>query len=645
MPALLLTFCAGCPDDATHPTFLDEYSDDVEVTDDVPTAPDVETVPIDGGTCGDGLRLLRVGGWPGGGLSLAVQLTGPNGEPGSVDGASASVGGAPAAIAPAYQATGITGIVLLDDGRELARSLVEAMPDGETFVVWSGSQLEADATHDKAHVLARIAAAPASAAAPAWPGIVKALVELGGADGPLAKTLVVAGTPPQPLSDAVAIEPLTAGLAQRLIARRVGLARVGTCAAPSPGSVVELAVDGVTCTFIAPEPLDYLAGEACDPDAAARDDWPWGTRADLVMTPDETVIYEARKAAASKEDFTGSVSLGAGEPLPATLHFRGQTSLDCDRTSYTVDFAGPTPRRLMPGGANDELFLIAMCKDVGYYNQILGDTLAGQLGIFPLRHRLVTLYVNGANQGVYLLLEHPVEALKDDATALDVVIRRGLDQDGNRPEVQLTVSGDATQALASYDAMVAAGVDLEQVSARLDLDHYLDWMALDVLLHNGDYVDEVFFAGSLEAGEADPWYHILAWDPDDLWSACHRNGAAAIPDPHGILYCAEADLDHLLYANPAIYDRFVTRLEALLSTYTIERLTSEMAAVRADLFAAVSDDATAAAMLELVAEHPEAATRSGFQTVVEGLMNADLATAAAWLTQLREKVDAYRGGP
>lgn len=640
---------AACGDGSavTVTRYLDDYVPDADTVADTSNAPDVETVPIDGGSCGNGLRVLSMRPWPGGGLSIAVELTGPDGAPGASDGAVVSIDGQPASIASAWQPLGVTGIVLLGDDRTAARALVQALPDGETFVVWRGAMLLAEATTDKRHVLARIdEAGPdliAPIDAPAWAPMVKALVDLGGADAALAKTLVVSGSAPQPLTDAVLVASLDQpDLASWLVARRSGLARIGTCARYTPGQVVAVTVDGVACHAIVPEPLAYLSGEACNADAAARDAWPWGSGVDIVLTPDELAVYETRKADLSKDDFSGSVRLGAGEALPATLHFRGQTSLDCERKSFNIDLAGPDARRLVPGAANDELYLIAMCKDVGYYNQLLGDTLAAQLGIFPLARRLVTVHVNEQNLGVYLLLEHPTEAMKDGATALEAVIRRGLDQDGNRPEVQLTAHGDDASALASYDAMVASADDIAKLEQRLDLDHYLTWIALAVLLQNGDYVDEVFFEGALEAGASDPYYRILAWDPDDLWSECHRHGNAAIPDEHGIMYCVEADIDHVLFADPVVYDRFVTILEGLLDVYTIERLTAEMAIVRDDLFAAVGDDATAAAMLELVAEHAEAATKDGFRGVVEDLMNSDLAHADEWLDALRAKVDAYR---
>ncbi|MCC6621429.1 MAG: CotH kinase family protein [Deltaproteobacteria bacterium] len=609
---------------------------------DASAPPEVDAGPITGGVCGEALRVLRVEPWPGGGVGVAVELAAGDG-PGA--GAVARLADAPAAIASAWQPTGVTGLALTDEARrEDALSFLDALPEGEVVVVWAGATLAAEATTDRVHARARIAAAPVTGT-PDWSALTSALAALGGPTGPLARTLVVAGEAPVMIAGPVRMVALAPDLAPHLVARRAGLARVGACPGLAAGATVTVDVDGVVCEVAMPAPEPHLAGLACDPAAIAADAFPYGTRVDIVMDAAEVAVWEARKLARSKEDFTGRVRLGAGEPLPATLHFRGQTSMDCERKSYNVDLTGPDARRLAPGVASDELYLVSMCKDDGHYNQLLGDRLAAQIGAFPLGFRVVRLFVNDLDQGLYLLLEDPLEGLRADATALAAVIRRRLDQDGNSPDVEHTIHDDAW-AMAAYDAMVAsAGDGAEALARHLDLDGYLRWMALSVMLHNGDYVDEVLFHGALEAGQAHPWFRVMGWDPDDLWSPCHRNGVAAIPDPHGILYCAEANIDHVLFADPVIYERFVDHLDDLLLAYPMERMAAEMAVVRDMLFPLMVEDATALAMPELHANYPESVTAEGWKATVEGKMNRDLDRHAAWRDELLGKIAAYRGGP
>jgi hypothetical protein len=50
-------------------------------------------------------------------------------------------------------------------------------------------------------------------------------------------------------------------------------------------------------------------------------------------------------------------------------------------------------------------------------------------------------------------------------------------------------------------------------------------------------------------------------------SACHYGGVShALEDPHGLLFCAESDLDYALLRSPDVYRRFADRLHQLLTT-------------------------------------------------------------------------------
>jgi hypothetical protein len=55
---------------------------------------------------------------------------------------------------------------------------------------------------------------------------------------------------------------------------------------------------------------------------------------------------------------------------------------------------------------------------------------------------------------------------------------------------------------------------------------------------------------------------------DDLMSDCHYGGVShALDDPHGLLFCAESDLDYALLRSPRLYRRFADRLHHLLTVH------------------------------------------------------------------------------
>lgn len=117
----------------------------------------------------------------------------------------------------------------------------------------------------------------------------------------------------------------------------------------------------------------------------------------------------------------------------------------------------------------------------------------------------------------------------------------------------------------------------------------------------------------------------MAWDTDDLWSACHADGARAIIDPCGVTYCTESELDHALLRSPAVYRRYLDALRSVMATLSPERLEATMAEVQAELWNVLDSDETAAACIEMVYENPATATVEGARADIAGYMERALA--------------------
>jgi len=566
-----------------------------------------------------------------------------------------------------------------------ARALLSGLPDGERVAIFEAPAAPeeeasdggavaaalpvADLNRDRDHLLARLNAiepAAGRSAAPAMAGLGASLASVESSFGALHRELIVVGEVPaaeqkggyQPVAVAWLDESGGAFDADRAYAgwngdrtpetaageilssigdRRAAAARVGACPAPGTAPLI-LHAGGTTCTIAPPEPMSHMTAVPCDSGDAARDAYPYPAEIELTFTDEERAVYDSRYQAASKEDFRTSVRLGAGTPLPGRAHFRGQTSLGCERKSMFVELDGSSPRRLLPGAASDRFLLISMCKDDGYFGQVLGDRVMARLEVFPLHLGYVRVRVDGVNQGVYLLLEHPDRTLVTDLLAPRAVIRRRFDPDGISPEVEIPGDGAAADALARYLALVALAQDGEvagldaALERGMDLDGYLTWVALASVLENGDNVDEIFFYAS-EENEA-WWFRVAGWDPDDLFEACHHGGIWALEDTCQLLYCVEGDLDQALLRSAAVYRRFGAALAEIIDALTASTLREMMDQVREDLFAVLDDDETAAAMVELVSEVPSAATAAGAQTEIASRMEAMLQAAEArrqWL--------------
>ena len=354
--------------------------------------------------------------------------------------------------------------------------------------------------------------------------------------------------------------------------------------------------------------------------------------------------FDALDAAASEDEFTLALALGAARPVSARAHFRGQSSLGCARKNLAVNLSGTTPRRLFPGGADDEFLLISLCLDAAYVNQALANRLMRRLDVLPLGDRFVAVTVDGEPRGVYLLLQKPVDTLRRDLAALAGVIRRRFDPE-DKPEDIDYPDDDAGRAWAidEYHALLAL-VDAvppaqlgDALAARFDLDGYLRWLALTSYLHNGDFVDEAFFYLSDEA--PGPWFRQHGWDSDGLFTPCHHGGNFAFEDPHGLTFCLEGHLDRALLVSDAIYARYVAALEALITEQAPPELVADVLdGVRADLVARLGDDATCAAMSEVGARDC-AGLVAAIDARVAFLKGAVVARAA----ELATGIAAWRG--
>jgi hypothetical protein len=563
-------------------------------------------------------RVVSVRPWTGGGAQIILELRADGSPIDGVDGVPMARvdqdgGLTPVQVGIGRVTSGLTVLVLVpseDEGVHqsaltAAHDLVDALPDGERValaVADSAGRLLADLTDRRAHLHGRLDALTPRAA-----GVVAilqaqariSLEDVGGPWGPLARDVLLVD------GDTPGLE-----LASALAARRAATVLVGLC--PEGGDAlgeITLSVGETACTLTAPQGDPDFASVPCEGAAAAADAWPWPDSVAFTLTDGELATHDAYHAALDKTDFPLHVSLGASAPIMADAHFRGQSSLDCARKSYTVNLSGPEARRLAPGAANDEFYLISLCLDDAYFRQLFANAFYREEGLFPLDHRLVELTLNEESRGVYMLLEKPDETLPGDHLALESVIRRRFDPEDKPEDVKVPsdpVAGEA--ALAAYKGVTAL-VETEPpetlggaLDARIDLDRHLLYLAFQAVMKNGDYVDEAYFYGLREGEDPDAplYFRPMGWDSDDLFSVCHHQGKFETPDPSGIAYCVEGDLELSIYAADDLYERFAAHVEHLLTvSLTPDIVATRVGAVRDELFAVLSHDEACAAMVEV----------------------------------------------
>ena len=279
----------------------------------------------------------------------------------------------------------------------------------------------------------------------------------------------------------------------------------------------------------------------------------------------------------SRVDFELSVkSSSNGITHSAKAHLRGQSTLRlCGRKSYSLELANGFPKNLLPNASGHHYFLMALCFDQMNIRSHTAYELWQSLGLFPMRYRFIELFINGTSQGIYMILENPSTALIQKRSHTSSIIRRDFDLSINTTYPQVKYSSTTeTNASGNY---INAFLDIDKtpenelttiLEKTIDLEQYITHLATATILQNGDYVDEILFIRQESLSDDGLFmdrYQILKWDPDELFRPCHIAGQIAFKDPWKIAYCVESEVGKAILSQPVLYDRFVNKVEELLS--------------------------------------------------------------------------------
>jgi hypothetical protein len=565
-----------------------------------------------------------------------------------------------------------------DAAQTAAQALIALRPSDERIAVfrWAEDVVQLDTfVTDRERLVAQLARGLGTRTASllpveqALPAVQSDIAKVGGdATAALRSVVVIApeldlGTLPAPADgDPTLVLPLAPSpdqaahdVSERLDAERAaGFYSLGFCGTGAERDLVlDLSGHASDLVFRVKDNLDEELGGACDAGAVATGERVYADTLAITFTADERAVYDAVVAAKSADEFTGSLQLAPElAPTPMKAHLHGDTSLDCARKSFTVDLDRDRGRHLMPASSTDEYQLVMTCQDEFYIRQITTNQLLQELGLFPLRFRPIELTIDGAGSGSYLLLEKYKEELHRDFSRVRSIIRRRNDAWDYAPEVKFAATDDAA-SLAEYAQILPdglaglAGAELERVlRQRMDLDLYLEWVALMTVLENGDYVDEVVFYATEtrnpETGKAQSYFTPMAWDADDIFSACHELSVNAIVDNDGLLYCVESDFDRFIFADPHLYGLYVGALERMLDFVTDERFASALQNTKDALYPLLERESVRHADVEFQDWAPGAASRDEFIAAIDAEADRLATKLRASRTGLSARVTAYR---
>jgi len=223
----------------------------------------------------------------------------------------------------------------------------------------------------------------------------------------------------------------------------------------------------------------------------------------------------------------------------------------------------------------DEFFLVAMAEDAGYIHNVIGYSMAKEVGLFPAHFEMVHVYMNDIYRGLYLLTEKMQHGIQNNIGGISTIYRRNYGPNFNfkysSPDLsEQDVSNEKKRLLSIYEIVDSySGRALrDSLGELIDIPMYCRWLAVNAILRNGDYLDEVFFYKQ----NGSERYLVAGWDYDDIFKPPHGNNDFET----SLIYCNEDPLDEAIGNDSILYDIFLNEYEKLVTNVLSDSYIAQM---------------------------------------------------------------------
>jgi len=304
-------------------------------------------------------------------------------------------------------------------------------------------------------------------------------------------------------------------------------------------------------------------------------------------------IYESRDTTYELTDPIPELIFNKDSVEVKKMKIRGTSASRVRRKSFNVDtedFISFENRQSAGFTQSKDFRLLAMSEDLCYLENRIGFGLLQRADLFPLFFKYAEVFLNDETNGVYFLIENPNDYFLDKNNHA-ILMRRAYY--GNVDSYKYEDNGDGFSVEDFYAAFNAIyirikeykGVELyEQLDEVLNVRQYMQKIAFDYLIKNGDYTDEIYLYD--EPGDDDIRYHVIPWDLDDLfadlpheignaWSVGNGFGdrfyatTQDVIDDVGekLIFSIEDDLDYIIAKDDYLYSIYLLIADELQSFF------------------------------------------------------------------------------
>ena len=296
-----------------------------------------------------------------------------------------------------------------------------------------------------------------------------------------------------------------------------------------------------------------------------------------VSKGDEKRIFNSSGYKVYLKDFSWELN---GIPLSVkSCHTRGSTTLYYPRKSFLLNFK----KKEMIGGLYiSRCALNNLAMDKNYWRNRFSFIIMNDLGIFPLHNQFAELRINDESRGIYLMVEMPDSySIRKDSP----ILMRRKENGALKIEYMDSVYDELSKKMRRSVKLMQK-YHAEELYRKLNdyihLNRYFKWLAINYVLMNGDYADEVFFYFDKTSGQ----FNIIPWDYDDIFSTDPHEGWTErdMKMKNKLIFSCEDKFDYKLDKDEYLYSMYLEEFEKVLDLLTDDYLKAVFKQVYNELY-------------------------------------------------------------
>lgn len=299
---------------------------------------------------------------------------------------------------------------------------------------------------------------------------------------------------------------------------------------------------------------------------------------------DEELIYKSRGYQVLVDSPAPVLFIGDQKLTVDRFKTRGQNTLNFKKKSFSVNL-----NKTVAWNYNNQIFygekfkLISMVYDYTYIENRIAFKLFKEVGLWNFPTFYTEVMLNNNHNGLYLFVPDP-ESYAIEELGAEFVFRRDYWDGIRRYNISQTASNNnefyINRYLSVYDIIQNYNGELlyQKLNDIIDLQNYFRLLAVNYLIKNGDYTDEMFFYTKTVNGKL--VFTPIPWDCDDIFEPTpHEIGRQwgfgpifnnrsyntledKIADVGDILmFSVEEDLDYKIAKDEVLYNAYIEQVK------------------------------------------------------------------------------------